>query len=134
MKSKVMHWRKHTENKLPWGKRKQACMVELKGAKGSEGMRRSQRLGQSVEKGVAGEGLSGSLFHHLDEQNSLLDGLVGLKEWEIYGGWLGMDEEETDEDGDVEVGGLEVMELEEVSVEVRKVRAEVGKSWRAPKA
>ena len=38
-----------------------------------------------------------------------------------------MEDKETDENEDVEVSGLEVMELEEESAEVRKVGAEVMK-------
>ena len=66
------------------------CMVESEGAKWLEGTRRSQRSGQSVEKGVVEARLSGSggkltllihgLFCCLDKQNLLLDELVGLKE------------------------------------------------------
>ena len=50
---KVTCQRKCTEDKLLWGKKKQVCMVELEGAKGLEGTRRSQRSGQGMEKGVA---------------------------------------------------------------------------------
>ena len=57
---KVTHQRKCMEDELPWGKKKQACTVELEGAKGSEGTRRSQRLAQGTEKGVAEAGPSGS--------------------------------------------------------------------------
>ena len=93
MELKVTCQRKCTEDKLLWGKKKQVCMVELEGAKGLEGTRRSQRSGQDMEKGVAEAEPSGSggelmlliwgLFCCLDEQNLLLDKLVGLKEWEV---------------------------------------------------
>ena len=69
-------------------------MVELKGTKRSEGTRRSQRSRWGTEKGIVEVGPSGSggelalliwgLFCCLDEQNSLLDKLVGLKEQEVY--------------------------------------------------
>ena len=93
MELKVTCQRKCTEDKLLWGKKKQVCMVELEGAKGLEGTRRSQRSGQGMEKGVAevepfGSGgelmlLIWGLFCCFDEQNLLLDELVGLKEWEV---------------------------------------------------
>ena len=137
MELKVTHQRKCMEDELLQGKKKWVCMVELEGTKGLEGTRRSQQSGQSVEKGVAEAGLSGSggklmllihgLFCCLNEQNLLLDELVGLKEQEVYGGWSEMEDKETDEDKDVEVSGLEVMELGEESAEVRKVGAEVMK-------
>ena len=125
------------EDKSPQEKKKRACMVESEGAKGLEGTRRSQRSGWGAEKGVVEVGPSGSggeltlliqsLFHRLNEQNSLLNELVGLKEREVYGGWLEMEDKETDEDEDVEVSGSEVMGLGEESAEVRKVGAEVAK-------
>ena len=119
------------EDELLQGKKKWVCMVELEGTKGLEGTRRSQQSGQSVEKGVAEAGLSGSggklmllihgLFCCLDEQNLLLDELVGLKEQEVYGGWLKTEDKEMDKDEDVEVSRLEVTGLGEESAEVRKV-------------
>ena len=133
---KVMCWRKHMEDKSPQEKKKWACMVESEGTKGLEGTRRFQRSGRGVEKGVVEAGPSGSggeltliqsLFHCLNEQNSLLNELVGLKEQEVYGGWSEMEDKETDEDEDVEVSGSEVMGLGEESAEVRKVGAEVAK-------
>ena len=111
------------------------CTVELEGTKGLKGTRRSQRSGWGVEKGIVEAELSGSggglvlliqgLFHYLNEQNSLLDELVGLKVQEVYGGWLETEDEKTDEDDDVEVSRLEVMGLGEESVEVKKVGAKV---------
>ena len=50
---------------------------------------------------------------------------MGLKEQGVYGGWLEMKDEEMDEDEDMEVSGLEVTELGEVSVKVKKVGAKV---------
>ena len=117
-------------------------MVDLEGTKGSEGTRRSQRSGRGVEKGVAEAGLPGSggkltlliwgLFHHLDKQNSLLDKLVGLKEQEVYGGWLKTEDKEMDKDEDVEVSRLEVTGLGEESAEVRKVGVGVVKGLESP--
>ena len=106
-------------------------MVDLESTKGLEGTRRSQRSGRGMEKGVAEAGPSGSggelalliwgLFHRIDKQNSLLDKLVGLKEQEVYGGWLKTEDKEMDKDEDVEVSRLEVTGLGEESAEVRKV-------------